>query len=507
MMLTGMPLSWALLTAALAAAMACRALIQPLPARAAPPAPASTTVPAISRGFNRIIHATWTLLGLKLMMVGLFLLVIVSGLYGTPAPQYNLATELTWNIWWTGLIVSVFFLASGWCAVCPWDAIASWLSRLNMLGRPNAAASLGVPVPSWLRGVWPALCLLLLLSWLELGYGITASPYATAVLAIVMLTLTTASHLVFERKAFCRHFCPVGRTIGFYAQLAPLALRRVDANTCNRCTTLDCYHGTESVEACPTGLLMKNLQENTYCTSCNACIRSCPQDNIAWQLRPLSQEACQDARPRTDEAWFVLLLLALAILHGLSMIPGWEQLITQTGRWLGESGMMLMAFTASLLATIGMTAALFAALLGCTFILLKRRIRFRRLWMDMSFMMLPLAFSYHLAHNLNHLIREHHIQAWLLHPLGGIASASTTMIGQAPVQQGSIMLSTLQAGFILAGFYLSMLILRHRAAKLLSGPQQVGTHNSRAFAPLMLFAWLISSLQLWLLMQPMMMRF
>ncbi len=501
----GMPLAWALLAWGLATFIACRTLIQPLPAHASTSAPASTSVSSISRYFNRIIGPPWPLLGLKLCMVGLFLLVIVSGLYGTPVPQYNLATELTWNIWWTGLIISVFFLASGWCAVCPWDAIASWLSRLNMLGRPNAAASLGLPVPSWLRGVWPALFLLLLLSWLELGYGITADPYATAVLAICMLVLTTASHLVFECKAFCRYFCPVGRTIGFYAQLAPLALRRINADSCNRCTTLDCYHGSDTVEPCPTGLLMKNLKENTYCTSCNACIRSCPQDNIAWQLRPVGQEACQDARPRTDEAWFVLLLLALAILHGLSMIPGWEALIMQTGRWLGESGMMLMAFTLGLLATIVITAALFASMAGCTFLLLKQRIRFKRLWMDMAFMMLPLAFSYHLAHNLNHLIREHHFQSWVLHPLGGLAS--TTMIDHTPAPQDHIMLFALQAGLIVAGFYLSMLILRHRAAKLLSNPIQPTTQHSRAFAPLMLFAWLVSSLQLWLLMQPMMMRF
>ncbi len=42
----------------------------------------------------------WPLVTLKLLVVALFLLIIVAGLFGTPIPERNIATVLTWNLWW-----------------------------------------------------------------------------------------------------------------------------------------------------------------------------------------------------------------------------------------------------------------------------------------------------------------------------------------------------------------------------------------------------------------------
>lgn len=58
----------------------------------------------------------WPLFFLKLLMVVIFLLIIYAGLYGTPVAERNLTTVLTWNIWWAGLVISVFF--SGLLMVC-----------------------------------------------------------------------------------------------------------------------------------------------------------------------------------------------------------------------------------------------------------------------------------------------------------------------------------------------------------------------------------------------------
>jgi polyferredoxin len=153
-------------------------------------------------------------LALKLVTVALFLLVIAAGLFGTPIPERNLATVLTWNLWWSGLVFSIFFLGSAWCAVCPWDALAQWLVRRKIWGRAEPNNSLNLVVPRGLRGVWPALGLLVGLTWLELGLGITLDPYATALLALLIVVLATASLAVFRRKAFCRYFCPVGAPWG-----------------------------------------------------------------------------------------------------------------------------------------------------------------------------------------------------------------------------------------------------------------------------------------------------
>ncbi len=69
----------------------------------------------------------WAIITWGFMVVA-FLLIIYAGLYRTPVAERNLATVLTWNIWWAGLVISVFFLGSSWCAVCPWDTLANCYS-------------------------------------------------------------------------------------------------------------------------------------------------------------------------------------------------------------------------------------------------------------------------------------------------------------------------------------------------------------------------------------------
>lgn len=501
MMHPGLSTGWALSASLFIVAIACWALFAP-----------RANCTSRAKGNARIgLHlaarhaaSSWPLLTLKVVVTALFLLVIIAGALGTPIPARNLATVLTWNIWWAGLIVSVFFLGSAWCAVCPWDALATWLTRRNVTGRPNPNASLNLRVPKFLRSVGPALILFIGLTWLELGFGITTRPYATALLAVLMVVLAAISAALFERKAFCRYFCPVGRTIGFYAQLAPVELRHVDSEVCNRCSTLDCYHGTEEVEPCPTNLVMKNLRENTYCTSCANCIRSCPNQNIAWKIRPMSREAIQDARPLPDEGWFMLVLLALTGFHGLTMLPIWEQSIRALARHIGDSGQLLWSFTAGLLASIALIVLVYGLLVSLTRFCNSREVSFKRLFYGMSFTALPLAFAYHLAHNLNHLLRESSgLSGLLANPLGAGAQplsmaekharAMATMIPQD-------LLFALQAALIVFGFWIAMQVLRYRGESLLPG-------SGWKLFPIGLFAIMITAYHLWLLSQPMVMRF
>ena len=57
-------------------------------------------VPLISPIIKFLTSSPWPLFILKLIMVLLFLLVITAGLFGSPIPERNFATVLTWNIWW-----------------------------------------------------------------------------------------------------------------------------------------------------------------------------------------------------------------------------------------------------------------------------------------------------------------------------------------------------------------------------------------------------------------------
>jgi polyferredoxin len=500
----GLSAAWCLAVLLGAVVIACRALVSPSHGCRKPWRMSLINTPLPGGWIAIVARSPWFFFVLKLAAVGLFLLIIVSGLYGTPVPERNLTTVLTWNIWWAALIVSVLFIGSAWCAVCPWDTLASWLVRRRLWRRAIPNNSLNMRVPNFIRNVWPALLLFVGLSWLELGVGITTSPYATAILALFMVVLATASLALFQRKAFCRYFCPVGRTIGFYAQLAPVELRPVIGETCADCTTLDCYHGNGRIEPCPTHLVMGSLQQNTYCTSCGNCIQSCPHDNVSWHLRPLSREAVQDARPHWDEAWFMLALLALAILHGVTMLPLWEDWIRQLARILGDSGSLMWSFSLVMVVAISVPVAVYAGALLLVQRLHAGPVRFRALFTGFAFAALPLAFAYHLAHNLNHLLRESRGLAGLFaNPLGSgvlplsMAEKHARMLSPLIPQE---IIHALQALIIFIGFWIAAQVIVHRGGKLVA-------KDGWSLVPMMLFALLMTGFQLWLLSQPMLMRF
>ncbi len=464
-------------------------------------------VPLIGAWIRWLTTSPWPLLALRFIVVGFFLVVIVAGLYGTPIPERNLATALTWNLWWAGLIISVFFLGSAWCAVCPWDALATWLVRRRLWGRGNAGSSLNLRVPRAVRNVWPALALFVGLTWLELGVGVTTSPYATASLALLMVVLATVSLALFERKAFCRYFCPVGRTVGFYAQLAPVELRPVNTDACARCTTLDCYHGNDAVEPCPTHLVMGRLTQNTYCTSCGNCAQSCPHQNVGWRLRPPSVEAVQEARPHWDEAWFMLGLLALTGFHGVTMMPFWEGWIRELGRFIGDSGQLLWSFSIGLAVSLSLPILLYALCVGMTHRLTRRAVPYKRLFAGLAFVALPLAFAYHLAHNLSHLVRESAgIGTLFTNPLGlGTQPLSEVerhlRHADMLIPQGA--LYGIQAALMIFRFWIALMVIRHRGRALFPEGQAL---QRWSLLPMLVFVVVITAFHLGLLMQPMIMR-
>lgn len=450
-----------------------------------------------------LLKSPWLLVSLKIAMVFLFLLVIAAGLFGTPIAERNIATVLTWNIWWTGLIISVFFIGTAWCAVCPWDSLATWLVRRRLWKRAQPNNSLNLRVPRWLRSVWPALVLFIALTWLELGFGVTTNPYLTALLSLLMVIMATVSLAIYENKAFCRYFCPVGRTIGFYSELAPVELRPIDTDVCARCTTLDCYHGTDTVEPCPTHLVMGRLKQNTYCTSCGNCTRSCPVNNISWRLRSPSREAIQDARPHWDEAWFMLGLLALTEFHGVSMLPSFNQQLSSLALAIGDSGRLLWSFSILLFLTLIFTATIYMIFVGLTRWLSKSGLEYRKLISGFAFIALPMAFSYHLAHNISHLVRESDgLNSLLANPFGFGAQPLSTMelhMRHMDILIPQVALYTIQAGLILFGFWISLKVIQYRGEALIP-------KAGLKLLPMVLFVLIVTGFHLWLLNQPMIMR-
>jgi len=471
--------------------------------------PKPFTYPIINNVIKWAVTRPWLLVSLRLLTAIIFLIVIYAGLFGTPIPEKNIATVLTWTIWWSGVIISIFFVGSAWCAICPWDAIATWLVRQKLFKRGDETSSLNLRVPKILRSVWPALIMFVGLTWLELGVGVTVSPYATALMALFMVVAATISLVIYERKAFCRYFCAIGRTIGAYSSIAPVALAPVNEKTCSDCKTLECYHGSKEIEPCPTNLVMGRLTQNTYCTSCGACSMSCPHENVSWRIRGVGTEITNSSRSlalrgRVDEAWFILGLVSLTIFHGITMMPYWEGAIQKLAYNIGDSGQLLISFTAGMIISMIIPMVLFVVAIRFTHLLMKTKEEYKRIFSAFALSILPLAFTYHIAHNLTHMVRESSgFWSVLFNPLGKnalpLSQFEMYMCQTKPLIPNDIIFS-LQGILVIFGFWLALRIAKQRFQQI------TAKSNGIAFIPVLIFISIISLSNLWLLMQPMVMR-
>jgi polyferredoxin len=248
------------------------------------------------------------------VMLAGFLFAIVAGFIGTPVGSHNFSIVFVWIAWWAVLIlVAVPFFGRGWCAVCPIPVVGDWLQRGAVFEpAPKTPKWLNLRVPAKFRNMWMqniSFTLVALFSSV-----ILTTPVVTSVVLAAMLFLAIGLSMVFERRAFCRYLCPVGGFIGLYAQTAPIELRIKDKNVCVKCVGKPCYNGSELGAGCPWDVFPGGLTKNTYCGLCMECIRTCPHDNIAINLRPFSADL---AKPTTklDEAFKAFIMLGAALIY------------------------------------------------------------------------------------------------------------------------------------------------------------------------------------------------
>ncbi len=461
-----------------------------------------TSTPLLGRLLQPLLRSPAWIIVLRVITAAVFVLAITAGLFGTPIAERNLATTLTWTLWWSGIIIAIYFVGSAWCTICPWDTIANILVRLRVWYKPVFAKGLNLRVPKGLRTLWPASSMFIILTWFELGVGITTSPYATAILALTMIAMATLSLLLFERKAFCRHFCSVGRTIGFYTELSPLVLRANNNDICANCTTLDCYHGSEKIEACPTHLVIGRHEDVRYCTSCGACVFSCPKQNVDWHWQKKPLQRLTATRINSSEAWFILILATLTIFHGVTMLPLWETMVRQTAMALNDRGQLLLTFSILMSLAMLIPLGIYSLIIFLAQRLHRPQWEFSRLFNQFALPLLPIAFCYHIAHNLTHLVRESNgFTAVLLNPFGHNTLPMTMAEKHArhlyPLIPDDLtfMLQTL---LIIIGFWWALRLFKQRVVHFPIGNLQQ--------ALLISFFFSTSLFDLWLLLQPMIMR-
>jgi len=272
-----------------------------------------------------LLKNRWPQFTIMLIALAGFLLAILSGLFGTPVGSRNFGIVFVWIAWWAILmLVAVPFLGRSWCSICPIPAPGEWIQRGAMLGPQGQTKGLRRRWPKSLRNIWLQNGSFLLVALFSTV--ILTQPKVTAIVLAAFLFVAVGTSLVFERRAFCRYLCPVGGFIGLYSQLAPVEVRVVDTNVCKTHTEKTCYTGSADGYGCPWDVFLPGVVKNTYCGTCMECLRTCPHDNIAINIRSFGADLAVERNRKLDEAYKAFIMLGAAAVYSTVLLGPWGSL-------------------------------------------------------------------------------------------------------------------------------------------------------------------------------------
>ena len=266
------------------------------------------------RGFQPVLMLA-TLFG--------FVLAVMTGLFGTPVGSKNFSIIFVWIVWWAVLkIVLVPLTGRLWCTMCPIPAPGEWLQRRGILvKRGGKPLSLAKKWPRKLDDVW--LQNFGLLAVTIFSPIILTVPSVTGIVLLIFIVMAVVLSLVFERRVFCRYFCPVGGFVGLYSMVSPLELRVKDVEVCHNHREKECYLGSAEGHGCPWLVKPWRLQRNAHCGLCTECLKTCPKDNVAVNLRPFGSDLFVERGRGLGEAYNALIMLTCALLYSAIFLGPW----------------------------------------------------------------------------------------------------------------------------------------------------------------------------------------
>jgi hypothetical protein len=308
------------------------------------------------------------------------------------------------------------------------------------------------------------------------------TPNITGIVLAAMLFAAIGLSTVFERRAFCRYLCPVGGFIGLYSQTAPIELRIKDKQVCVQCEGKPCYNGSSAGYGCPWDVFPGGLSKNTYCGLCMECIRTCPHDNIAINLRAFSADLTKPST-RMDEAFKAFIMLGSAMIYAGVLLGPWGT-FKDAAYNVGTSAWFIYA--------IIFLAIIFGVLPGLfTLGILKMKSRFpvKRRFASLATALIPLGLMFWVAFSLSFVLTNaSYIIAALSDPLG----LGWNLFGTANAVWQPMLTSILAPAQTLA--LVGGLIWSARTAQKAANEVKVSS------IPVIVYCFILTLVMLWLLL-------
>ena len=279
---------------------------------------------------KRVVKAPSFQFNSTLPMLGVFWLIILTGLFGTKVAGRNAGPMIIWVLWLSALIILLVPIGGRiWCTVCPLPLLGEWLQRLRLTRNPAELENksprriFGVPLiwPAFLSNAWPRVLLFLLLG--TFSTTIVALPPATSWMLIGLVILAIVVSVFPEQRLFCRYLCPINSYISLYSTTGRVMVRSISSQTCSDCKEQFCLTGSAKGWGCPYGLCVGEIDRNNDCGACMECVKTCAYDNVAvfWRNEGWDKDVAS-----YGEAWQAIVMFALACLYCVINLGSWDRI-------------------------------------------------------------------------------------------------------------------------------------------------------------------------------------
>ncbi|MDX6379250.1 MAG: hypothetical protein QOI57_274 [Rubrobacteraceae bacterium] len=424
-------------------------------------------------GFLRtLLTGRALLLGLRALSVGLFFLVVLTGLFGVQNSDSNFAPTFVWIIWWVGLSFFTAFVGNVWSLVNPWKILFEWSEALVRRFGIRDTLELGEPYPaSW--GVWPAVALYTIFIWVENVFSGSSSPVNIAVLTLSYSVLTWGGMIVYGKDAWLRRGEVFSVFFGLLARFSPTEVRVRDPKLCRDCS-----------DTC--GIAEKE------CVNCYECFaRAAPADReLNLRLPAVGLGRFEPVSP--GGMFFVLLVLAGVAFDGLQETPPWNELRRAT--------FMSQTLGLVLLPLVFLVVYLSFVKLSQLFGGKTRRLRLASLAEAYIYSLVPIAIAYQVAHYYTLLlVQGQGIIRHLSDPFGwGWNLLGTADYSINPGIVGAAFVWYSQVSLIVAGHVVAVYLAHLVALRLFEDPGQALWSQ----LPMLALMVLYTIFSLWIISQP-----
>ncbi len=267
-------------------------------------------------------------IGLQVITAAVFSLIFIMAFLGNRSPDHNVSVLLVWAMWHPMLAVSWLVGARIWCSFCPMGPVNDLFNRVG---------TKKFKVPAFIRnhGIYLSALGLGVIIWAEAASRMPYSPMATGILLLAILSFAILSGIFFERRVWCRYLCPLGQLGAVFAG-SSIVEWRSNSSICNStCKDNSCYKGDESTRGCPLYQGPFSLHSNQNCILCGNCVKTCPNDSPALNLRMPGHELWAALKPEKLTTVFVPVILGTQLFRGLEHTPFVHTLAVNThSTWL-----------------------------------------------------------------------------------------------------------------------------------------------------------------------------